>query len=810
MTLLYLSPLFFSACESGKNTDSSTEPSSETSALPTEMIGDLEVIITGTVVDLSWSLPDTDPLLAEVRLIRTTDAAATSVEDGTLLYSGLAGSHTDSSLTETGTYHYTVFTCNDSDGCMEEGVSIEATVVFPPTSMVSDFTATNNSGTIELSWTNPSDDSSFDSVLIRKAFNQAPGLSDGDEVCRASGPPCVDTPPYSGDWFYTAFTCNADNLCMEDGVSISINITTGDVSPVTDFVATAGDGEVTLSWTPSSEANYAGVKICRDTLTCENIAEDCTAVFTGSDTDNSFTDSSVTNLTEYCYRAYAFDGGMSHSVGVDDFAVPNNGTKFWWDYTAGGNAHDTIFTLHVDQSDNVYVSGSHNSRVTVQGDTSNGDYSNMYDLTNYRSDIDFGGGIRPFLDDDQFVVKLDSDGNYLWDWYPYSGCGSEDRIHGVATDAESNVYLGGHFGYDTIQLDQSTEMHDLSVSTVGGYWVNPYIVKLDSNGNFQWEHHFGVNGAAKLGGLGANDEGDSFLCGKFKNTMDMGNGSESSSGGTDIFVTSLNTDGQYNWHWTAGSSGPEKVLRCHWKHDQVYVVGSYSGAIDFGGGTRPWLGGNDIFAVVLDEEGNYLWDYTAAGDSTSDDYAYGITSDADGNVYLTGKFKGTMDFGGGPVSSNGEYDFFVVKLDASGNYLWDYTAGGSQIDFARDVAVSEDGVFVVGTYESDSVDFGGGPVTNSGAPISNPFPMKEGDYFVLELDHDGNFKDVRVALSGGTGTSMYGDDFARAIGVSRNGTGLYVAGHFSDPIDFGGGTVQPASDPSYMPGRDVFLMKLIR
>jgi len=95
-----------------------------------------------------------------------------------------------------------------------------------------------------------------------------------------------------------------------------------------------------------------------------------------------------------------------------------------------------------------------------------------------------------------------------------------------------------------------------------------------------------------------------------------------------------------------------------------YITGDFSGTVDFGGGDVTSAGSNDIFVLKLDSSGVFQWVYTKGG--TSSDYAYGITVDSSGNSYITGFFNGTVDFGGGDITSAGSSDIFVLKLNPSG------------------------------------------------------------------------------------------------------------------------------------------------
>lgn len=109
---------------------------------------------------------------------------------------------------------------------------------------------------------------------------------------------------------------------------------------------------------------------------------------------------------------------------------------------------------------------------------------------------------------------------------------------------------------------------------------------------------------------------------------------------------------------------------------KVYTVGYFSNTVDFDPGagvlnlTAPGGGGfPDIFIVKIDPDGNLIWAKNMGG--TSRDEGYSIAVDASGNVYTTGYFAGTSDFDPGPsvfnITSAGEDNIFVSKLDASGN-----------------------------------------------------------------------------------------------------------------------------------------------
>jgi hypothetical protein len=142
----------------------------------------------------------------------------------------------------------------------------------------------------------------------------------------------------------------------------------------------------------------------------------------------------------------------------------------------------------------------------------------------------------------------------------------------------------------------------------------------------------------------------------------------------------------------------------------VLVTGVFKGTVDFGGGALTSAGDHDIFLAKYDANGSLLWSQRFGG--TEGDAAHSVDTDGSGNVFVTGSFQGSADFGGGPLTSAGGRDMFVAKYDPNGNHIWSKRFGG--VNHANASSLSVDGsgnVFVVGGF-AGTADFGGGPLTS--------------------------------------------------------------------------------------------------
>jgi len=101
--------------------------------------------------------------------------------------------------------------------------------------------------------------------------------------------------------------------------------------------------------------------------------------------------------------------------------------------------------------------------------------------------------------------------------------------------------------------------------------------------------------------------------------------------------------------------------------------------------------------------------------STSFDQGYGVAVDDSGNVVVTGSFNGTVNFGGGGLNSAGSFDIFVAKFSgAEGSHLWSKRFGSTSDDWGRGVAVDGSGNAVVTGSFLGTVDFGGGGLSSGG------------------------------------------------------------------------------------------------
>ncbi len=214
-----------------------------------------------------------------------------------------------------------------------------------------------------------------------------------------------------------------------------------------------------------------------------------------------------------------------------------------------------------------------------------------------------------------------------------------------------------------------------------------------------------------------------------------------------------------------------------------------------------------MFISKLDSDGNFVWALAMAAYSGND-----IVVAADGSVYSTGTYSGTVDFDPGEdtynLTSVGSHDAFISKMDESGNLIWARSMGGTDFDYSNGIAVANDGsVYTTGSF-ARTCDFDPGEGTFNLTSAGSGYRRFQ-DVFVSKLDATGNF--VWARHWGGTGS-----EFSSSIALGPDGS-VYTAGAFygytagvsySYRTDFdpGPGTFYINSHGS---NADIFLSKLL-
>ncbi|MEO8415532.1 MAG: SBBP repeat-containing protein [Ginsengibacter sp.] len=381
-------------------------------------------------------------------------------------------------------------------------------------------------------------------------------------------------------------------------------------------------------------------------------------------------------------------------------------------------------------------------------------------------------------------------------WAKRLGGPDYEHGHSIAVDASGNVYTLGEFR-GTEDFDPGAGTYNLTSFSACCYDI--YVSKLDDSGNFLWAKQLGGTDVDYPTAIAVDATGNVYVTGDFEGTADFDPGapvySFTSFGSSDIFIVKLNTAGDFIWAAQMGgpsNPGSNSDLARSIAVDgagNVYTTGVFVGTADFDPGAGVYNltsydpFGQSGFVSKLDAGGNFVWAKQFTG--LSNVVAVSIAIDVSGNVYTTGVFYSTTDFDPGPAIYNltppedNNYDIFICKLDASGNFVWakrigsPHIIGSSLWDMSYGIAVDAAGnVYTTGSFPG-TVDFDPGPGVYNMTAAGNLGAL---DIFISKLDTDGNF--AWAKQMGGAYTEVA---YAIAVDAAEN---VYTTGYYTGRADF--------------------------
>ena len=285
-----------------------------------------------------------------------------------------------------------------------------------------------------------------------------------------------------------------------------------------------------------------------------------------------------------------------------------------------------------------------------------------------------------------------------------------------------------------------------------------------------------------------DENGDVIMIGFFSDTVNFGGEDLQSAGQDDIFITKLNgKNGELIWARRFGGKGMDRgeSVIVDSKGD-LFITGLFSGTVDFGGSEL--VGGDgwgNIFLVKL-KGTDGSHVWSKSFGGTGTNFIKDSAVDSNGNIIMTGEFQGKINFGGDSLESVGnKSDIFVVKLKADGSHNWSKSFGGNGMDKGESITVDSGDNVLVTGSFGATINFGGGSLKSKG----------NSDIFVAKLS--GNQGEYIWAK----GFGSEGEDSGNGIAVDNQGAVL-ITGSFRDTINFGGGSLESKGNS------DIFVAKL--
>lgn len=316
----------------------------------------------------------------------------------------------------------------------------------------------------------------------------------------------------------------------------------------------------------------------------------------------------------------------------------------------------------------------------------------------------------------------------------------------------------------TLDLDGPLVTSNGALTSKGGQDI--FITTFTQSGLFRWGLSFGGAGNDEGLAVAISPKSDLYVVAGFQGTVDFGAGSlTSAADGTDVALIKLASNGKLRWAirfgGDTGESGTDVAVDAS---DNSYVVGSFTGTTTIGSQVLTSAGGVDAFIASFTPSGDLRWAKSIGG--AGEDHAGGVGVDAEGRVYITGKFTGEVSMGGPtPLTAVGSGDVFVASFDAQGGYRWATSFGAGGNDIGLDLAARDERVVVTGLLSNKaSIN---GMELNAGAQ----------DGFVAAFDPDG-----KLAWAKPFGNPKAEEDLGVSVAIAKDGSVAIGGETFNGPI----------------------------
>lgn len=379
--------------------------------------------------------------------------------------------------------------------------------------------------------------------------------------------------------------------------------------------------------------------------------------------------------------------------------------SYAWSRTFGCPDRDEGESVAANTYGDVFVVGAF--RDTVDFDPTDG--------VDERTPIDDPGTATP--DENCFLTKLHGDGSYAWT-RTFGGGAGFSRAYGVAYDARGNLWIGGEF-VGSVDFDPGigNDIH----STVPRS-RDVFVTKLDGDGNYLWTRTFGGSGAERGTGIAVDRQGNPFMTGTFRGTVDFDPTSGVDlhtrvSAIEDVFLTKLLADGSYGWTHTWPVAGVGQRLKVSVDDDgAALLAGLFNDTVDFDPSTEgvdlQTAPGdyNSAFVTKVRNDGTWAWSRTFLSSLQAE--AIEATADSEGNVMVCGTFRGTTDFDPTdgvdlrtPSHGFTHNEAYLTKLTADGMPVWTRTIGPTDGAHAVGVVVDDGGATIITGWYGGVADF---------------------------------------------------------------------------------------------------------
>lgn len=385
-----------------------------------------------------------------------------------------------------------------------------------------------------------------------------------------------------------------------------------------------------------------------------------------------------------------------------------------------------------------------------------------------------------------------------YNWFKQFGGTGDDRVAVVQMDSNGDLIIAGTFS-NTVDFDPSLNTEE---RTSNGWW-DAFVAKYDTTGALIWVRTFGSTDFDYAQALMIDSDDNIYVSGNYGGSMDIDPGPDletiSPIGGICSYLLKLTTDGEYAW--SRNLTGYDVRITSIKQGVQGIVCGGYfTQTCEFNNEGSSFSmtsdGTQDVFVLTLTIEGVFI-NAKQLGNS-GQNILRGFDLDANGNIYLSCEFEGSIDVDPGSestlltVTNPSNYGNFIGKYDSDFELIWAKMPEFPSYAQFRNIIVHTEDEIIFNGYFKDSIRF------DQFNDLSWHFSAGDDDQFIGKMNSNGEMQWLR----------FFGneeEDDGGKLHISEDGI-IYMYDYFSGTIDTDPGT--EINEASSIGSNDNYILKM--
>lgn len=276
--------------------------------------------------------------------------------------------------------------------------------------------------------------------------------------------------------------------------------------------------------------------------------------------------------------------------------------------------------------------------------------------------------------EDIYVVKLNHSG--IVEWQKKLGGNQNDYANSIEQTTDGGYIIAGKTNSNNGDVVNKKEENGYD------YW----IIKLDKNGNLQWQKIFGGDSFDEANDVKQTSDGGYIVAGTSRSNFTNKERKILDGFNTKNWILKLDREGNIEWQNVFGGSGYEYSINIYQSNDKGYIIGGYINE-----STITSQSNYDFTLIKLNDKGVVQWQKKYGG--TNDEVLFSLQQTQDGGYIMAGSTN-SID---GDVTNvkGGGIDFWVVKLNADGEIIWQKAIGETADDYITSIQETPDGGYIM-------------------------------------------------------------------------------------------------------------------